>query len=196
MSPNRENLRISVIKSKRDSMLENLAWLVTLLKQKGPATPKCIIFCNGTLTDIAAVFNYLLMELRKAAYSPEDSQTSDNCLIGIYHSLSLKKYKVRVIDSFKGDGKKRVVIASSALSMGVNFPDVRYIIHWGPARNMLDYHEESGRGGSDNKPTQVLTIYYGQQISLCEDDVKAFLKTKDCYRVEAYKPFDKRIAPI
>ena len=97
-------------------MLENLAWLVTLLKEKGPATPKCIIFCNGTLTDIAAVFNYLLMELGKAAYSPEDSQTSDNCLIGIYHSLTLKKYKARVIDS---DGKKRVVIVSSALSMGV-----------------------------------------------------------------------------
>lgn len=44
--------------------------------------------------------------------------------------------------------------------MGVNFPDVRYIIHWGPARNMLDYHQESGRGERDNKLTHVLTIYY------------------------------------
>lgn len=67
---------------------------------------------------------------------------------------------------------------------------------WGPARNMLDYHQESGRGGRDNKLTQVVTIYYGQQLSFCEDDVKAFLKTDGCYRVEAYKPFDKRISPI
>lgn len=37
--------------------------------------------------------------------------------------------------------------------MGVNFPDVRYIIHWGPAGNILDYHQESGlEGGSTNLP--------------------------------------------
>lgn len=196
VSPNRENLRISVIKCKRENMFEQLAWLVNMVKEKGTATPKCIIFCNGTLTDIAGVLNYLLMELGKKAYCSSNSQTSDNCIIGIYHSLTLKKYKARVMESFKGDGKKRIVIASSALSMGVNFPDVRYIIHWGPARNMLDYHQESGRGGRDNKPTQVLTIYHGQQISLCEDAVKAFLKSNGCYRVEAYKPFDKKINPL
>ena len=100
------------------------------------------------------------------------------------------------MESFKGDGKKRIVIASSVLNMGVNFPDIRYIIHWGPARNMLDFHQESGRGGRDNKLTHVLTIYYGQQISFCEDPVKAFLKSNGCYRVEAYKPFDKNISPL
>ena len=130
VSPNRENLRISVIKCKRENMFQQLAWLVDMVKEKGAATPKCIIFCNGTLTDIAGVLNYLLMELGKKAYSPLDSRTSDNCIIGIYHSLTLKKYKAQVVESFKGVGKKRIVIASSALSMGVNFPDVRYIIHW------------------------------------------------------------------
>lgn len=100
------------------------------------------------------------------------------------------------MELFKGDGKKRIVIASSALSMGVNFPDVRYIIHWGPARNMLDYHQESGRSGKDHKLTHVSTIYYGQQISSCEDAVKAFLKSNGCYRVEAYKPFDKKISSL
>ena len=36
--------------------------------------------------------------------------------------------KGRVVESFKNNGKNRVVIASSALSMEVNFPDIRYII--------------------------------------------------------------------
>jgi len=154
---------------------KHLAWLVSLLKEKGIYTPKTIIFCNGTLTDIAVVLNHLLLELGKSAYSPCDDQSSNNCLIGIYHSLTLHKYKDRIIKSFKGEGKKRVVIASTALSMGVNFPDVRYVIHWGPARNLLDYHQESGRGGRDGKQTQVLSICYGQQVSLCEQDVKIFL---------------------
>ncbi|XP_074620808.1 ATP-dependent DNA helicase RecQ-like [Acropora palmata] len=157
VSPNRPNLRISVVKCKKEVRFKHLAWLVSLLKEKGIYTPKTIIFCNGTLTDIAVVLIHLLLEL--------------------------------------GEGKKRVVIASTALSMGVNFPDVRYVIHWGPARNLLDYHQESGRGGRDGKQTQVLTIYYGQQVSFCEQDVKNFLQTDGCYRTEAYKPFDKKIQP-
>ena len=43
----------------------------------------------------------------------------------------------------KGEGKKRVIIATSALSMGVHFPDVRYVVHWGPARNLLDHRQQS-----------------------------------------------------
>ena len=193
VSPNRPNLRISVVKSKKEMHFKHLAWLVSLLKEKGIYTPKTIIFCNGTLTDIAVVLNNLLLELGKSAYSPCDDQSSDNCLIGIYRSLTLHKYKDRIIKSFKGEGKKKVVIASTALSMGVNFPDVRYVIHWGPARNLLDYHQESGRGARDGKQIQVLTIYYGQQVSFCEQDVKNFLQTDGCYRTEAYKPFDKKI---
>ena len=193
VSPNRPNLCISVVKCKREDMFNHLEWLVDVIMKKGTKTPKTIIFCNGTLTDIGAVFNYLLLRLGGAAYSPDDIQASDQCLIGIYHSLTLKKYKERVVESFKNDGKKRVVIASSALSMGVNFPDVRYIIHWGPARNLLDYHQESGRGGRDGKPTHILSIYHGQQLAFCEEDVKTFLKTDGCLRVEAYKPFDSQI---
>ena len=73
---------------------------------------------------------------------------------------------------------------TTALSMGINFPDVRYIVHWGPSRNMLDYYQESGHAGRDNKPADVIVIYHGQQLSFCEDDVKVFGKSnwmlQDC----------------
>ena len=196
VSPNRPNLRISVIKCKKQEMFANLEWLISMVKEEGTATPKSIVFCNGSLTDIAAVFNHMLLLLGSNAYFPQDSQTSPNCLVGIYHSLTLQKYKDRITNSFKGNGKKIIIIASSALSMRVNFPDVRYVIHWGPSRNMLDYHQQSGRGGRDNKPTHVLTIYYRQQISFCEENVKAFSRATSCYRIEAYKPFDRNIISV
>ncbi|XP_068723689.1 ATP-dependent DNA helicase RecQ-like [Montipora capricornis] len=88
VSPNRPNLRISVVKCKREEMFKHLEWLVDVIKEKTINTPNTIVFCNGTLNDIGAVFNFLLLKLRATAYSPDDSQASHNCLIGIYHSLT------------------------------------------------------------------------------------------------------------
>ena len=184
ISPNRRNLRISMIKCKKSQIFDNLLWLIESVKK------------NGTLNDIATLFNFLLLKLGKEAYIPNDCKNSENCLIGIYHSLTLAKYKERLVKSLKTDGKKRIAIASTALSMGINFPDVRYIVHWGPARNMLDYHQESGRAGRDNMPANVIVIYHGQQLSFSEDDVKVFVKAAGCYRIAAYQPFDSKIESV
>ena len=89
----------------------------------------------------------MMMTLGEAAFYPRTSRKHEHCLLGIFHSLSLKEYKERLIVSFKGQGPKRVAIATTALSMGVNFPDVRYIVHFGPARTLLDFHQQAGRAG-------------------------------------------------
>lgn len=80
--------------------------------------------------------------------------------------------------------------------MGINFPDIRYIIHWGQPRNLLDYHQQSGRAGRDSKPSNVIIVYHGQQASFCEQDVKEFVHALGCYRIPAYKPFDHNIESI
>ena len=147
------------------------------------------------MNDIACVVNYLMMKLGKHAYSPSDSCEQPNCLVGIYHSSCWSHSKDRIVQSFKEDGKVRLVVASTALSMGVNFPDIRYIVNWGPARNLLDQHQEAGRAGRDGLPSHVLIIYHGQQLSYCEDDIKEMVKAKGCLRVAAYKSLDENIKP-
>mgnify|MGYP001794697989 CR=1 FL=1 len=72
----------------------------------------------------------------------------------------------------KGEGKIRIVVASTALSMGVNFPNVRFVINWGPPRNLLDFHQQAVRAGRDNLPSHVITIYHGHQLSHCEEAIK------------------------
>ena len=64
-------------------------------------------------------------------------------MIAIFHSLSHKEYKDRLLNSFKNNGLKLIANATAALSMGVNFPDVRYVIMYGPARSLLDFHQEA-----------------------------------------------------
>jgi len=44
MSPERENLRITVVKCKKAEMFSKLDWLVEMVRQKGKNTPKTMFF--------------------------------------------------------------------------------------------------------------------------------------------------------
>ena len=195
VSPNRSNLRFSVNKVSRTDMLRELDWLVELIKKNGKDTPKTIVFCD-TMYSMASVFNYLMMSLGGNAFHPITSRKRINCFIGLFHSVSHKEYKERLLLSFKNNGLKRVAIATTALSMGVNFPDVRYVVLFGPSRSLLDFHQEAGRAGRDSLPSDIVLYYYGQQLAHVEYDVREFLKTEVCYRVASYKSFDPNIASI
>ena len=195
VSPNRTNLRLSVKKVPRTDMLKQLDWIVDLVKECGKDTPKTIIFCD-TLYAIASVVNFLMMSLGTYAFHPNTSKKRHDCLLGIFHSLTLKEYKERLVTSFESDGMKRVAIATTALSMGVNFPNVRYVSLFGPARSLLDFHQQAGRAGRDGQPSDVVLYFYGQQLAHCEDDVLAFLKATGCYRMSSYSSLDPDILPL
>lgn len=100
------------------------------------------------------------------------------------------------MDQFKGCGSKRVIVATTALCMGVNFPAVRFIVNWGPARSILDQHQEAGRAGRDGKKSHVIIIYHGQQVGQCDPEVNDFVPAKGCFRVAAYKTLDNSIQPL
>ena len=53
----------------------------------------------------------------------------------------------------KVDGVVRVVFATMALGMGVNFTHLTRTIHYGAPRSLDDYFQESGRGGEQSTST-------------------------------------------
>lgn len=62
---------------------------------------------------------------------------------------------------FTGIGVTRIVVSTTALCMGVNIPDVCYIIIWEAARGILDLYQEAGR---DSLQSHLIVIYHGQLI--------------------------------
>jgi len=194
VSPNRINLRFSVKKVKKEKQLDELQWLIDIVKEKGRDTPKTIIFCN-TMNEIASVTNHLLYKLGISAYD-QKLKSPENCLVGIYHSNSWQASKDRISASLKENGLKRIVVSTTALCMGVNFPDIRYIVIWGAARSILDLHQEAGRAGRDGLQSHVIVIYHGQQVGPSEQEVKDFVRSKGCLRVAAYQSLDPGIKPI
>jgi len=195
VSPHRENLIFSVAKCKNEEIHTKLDWLVEMVKEMGIDVPKTIIFCN-TMKDIAIVVNHLLVKLGNFAYHPSTSTRKEDLLLGIYHSVTWKANQENILKSMAENGSKRIIVATTALSMGVNFLDVRYMVNWGHARSLLDQYQEAGRAGRDGKQSHIVILYHGQQLAYCEDDVKRFVKAQDCYRVTRCKPFDATIKPL
>ena len=84
------------------------------------------------MCSVASVANYLTMKLGRLAFSPPTSRHRKHRIVGIFNSVTQDKYKERIVNSLKTNGSKRIVIATSALSMGVNIPDIRYIVMYAP----------------------------------------------------------------
>lgn len=167
-------------------MENQLDWLIDEAEEKGGEMLKTIIFCN-TLKDIASVVNLPFLKLGKYAFVPAGSTKCENFIIGIFHSVNWPKKKEKLLTEFRSQSKKRIVVASTALSMGVNFEDVRYVVNWGPVRNLLDQLQEASRAGWDGKRSNIVIVYHGQQLSQCEQGIQYFVKSEGCFHVASYK---------
>ena len=97
---------------------------------------------------------------RNNAESLAQQLTDNGFLASYYHAGMDNASRARVQEDFKKD-KINIIVATIAFGMGIDKPDVRFVIHYNLPKNIESYYQETGRAGRDGLKSDAI-LYFSQ----------------------------------
>ena len=138
----RVNLSLSVVHMPHD---ERGSWCVRTARSKGS---ECGIFYCVTISEAERIHDAL-----KRAGVPA----------ALYHGKLDNDAKKAAQEAFRS-GQAPVMVATSAFGMGIDKPDVRYVVCCGMPLSIESYYQQIGRAGRDGEPADTIMLWDEQDL--------------------------------
>ena len=95
---------------------------------------------------------------RKSTDSLARNLNDDGISAKPYHAGLTPSERTKHQESFLRDDV-RVVTATIAFGMGINKPNVRFVVHYDLPKNLESYYQETGRAGRDGLPSECVLLF-------------------------------------
>lgn len=80
-----------------------------------------------------------------------------------YHAGLTNKQRKETQDKFLSN-QAQIIVATVAFGMGIDKPDVRFVVHYDLPKNIEGYYQETGRAGRDGAPANALLLFGTQDM--------------------------------
>jgi ATP-dependent DNA helicase RecQ len=155
----RPNLYLNVVELHSDR--EKLAYLAEFL----PHLPGVGIIYTATQHDAGMVAAFLQQQGVQSEY---------------YHSRREEQVKRDIEQKFMANQYK-VVCSTNALGMGIDKPDIRFVIHYQIPASPIHYYQEIGRAGRDTKVSWCVLLYDAADLAIQEHFNRTAKPEAKCY---------------
>jgi ATP-dependent DNA helicase RecQ len=136
-SPHRANLAFEVMEVAGNERLRGLSRFASRLRRPG------IIYCTTT-KEVDNLFMALKM-LRMPVHR--------------YHGRMSAGDRNREQELYMRPGRRTIMVATSAFGLGIDKPNIRYIVHYTAPASLEQYVQEAGRAGRDGRKANCVLLY-------------------------------------